>query len=331
MCVDLVEKDASGRLVNDDKRSVRVGVAGLGVIGEGAALRLVEDERFDYAGALVRDTSKTRDGLPEEAVQTENVAELLSAKPDVVIDALPVGEAGRALIAAALGEGVSVVSANKQAIAGVLEEFHALADKTGAQLAYSASVGGGAPMVETVRRARAVGPIIEMTAILNGTVNYILTALSRGESFEAAVKQAQDAGFAEPDPTADLSGDDARAKISILCYEAFGSEINSEAIKTEALDSALARKIASAGGIFKQLARIRRDKTGAVAAKLSFEPISSDDFFAGVVDEGNALRIETQSGEIFTCADKGAGRAPTVESLFADLVRIAVAPPRNPG
>ena len=331
MCVEVIEKEPAKRSVQDVKGRTRVGVAGLGLIGEGAALRLVADGGYDFTGGLVRDASRRRTALPEDVVLADQVDAFLDAGPDAVIDALPDGEAGKALINGALARGINVISANKQAVAGSMADFHSAATRHGAQFRYSASVGGGAPMVETIGKARNGGDIVEMTAIVNGTVNYILTALAAGVDFNDAVARAQEAGFAEPDPTADLSGDDARAKISILCYEAFGAEIDMEKIETTALDKNLADKIVADGGVYKQFASISRADNGAVSASLSFVKVADDDFFASVRDEGNALRVTLADGAVVTCADKGAGRAPTVDSLFADLEIIRAAlPPRQP-
>ncbi len=330
MRVEVIEKGSAKRSVQDAKGKTRVGVAGLGLIGEGAALRLADDEVFAFAGGLVRDATRRRTSLPENVQITDQIDAFLDQGHDVIIDALPDGDTGRVLIEKALARGVSIVSANKQAVAGSIAGFHEVAKSTDARFCYSASVGGGAPMVETVRRALERSEIVEMNAIVNGTVNYILTALAAGVDFNDAIASAQDAGFAEPDPTADLSGDDARAKISILCYEAFGAEIDMDKVETTALDKELADKIVADGGVYKQLSSIRRLDSGAVSASLSFVKVAEDNFFAGVRDESNALHVLLADGSVETCADKGAGRAPTVDSLFADLEFIRAAlPPRQ--
>lgn len=330
MCVEIINKEPSKQFVGAGENKTRVAVAGLGLIGEGAALRVVADARYEFCGALVNTIAKPRDGVPSTAIITDRIDALIDTRPDVIIDALPVGEVGRALIEKALGQGVAIVSANKQAVAGSLAALSELARQTGAHFRYAASVGGGAPMVETVRQARAHGDIVEMTAILNGTVNYILTALGDGVEFDNAVRRAQEAGFAEPDPSADLSGDDARAKISILCFEAFGAETDVDAISTTALDASLANAISTDGGAYRQVSSIRRSGDGAVTAGLAFEKLARDHFFATLRDEGNALRVVTADGRVFECADKGAGRGPTVDSLFADLDSVSAAlPPRQ--
>lgn len=331
MCVDTTYQERSDDRDASQGKVLRVGVAGLGLIGEGAALRLISDGDYEFCGALVRNAGVPRETIPENILITDDIDAFFGAAPDIIIDALPVADAGRDVIEKALALGIGIVSANKQAVAGSLDAYAEAASQTGAALRYSASVGGGAPMVETVREARAQGSIIEMTAILNGTVNYILTALANGAAFKDAVRQAQEAGFAEPDPTADLSGDDARAKISILCYEAFGEEIDQNAITTRALDENLAADIVRDGGVYKQLSSIRKNDDGAISASLDFVKLPPNDFFASVRGEGNALRVVLDNGADFSCADKGAGRAPTVDSLFDDLKRVRAAlPPRRP-
>jgi len=326
MCVNVIDRELvekSGAIL---ARRPRISVAGLGIVGEGAALRLIEEAaHYDLCAALVRDREKTRaEELDRVRVYT-NPSVFLSEGPDIIVDALPCGDASRTLIERALTQGVSVVSANKQAIFGSLAKFHRLAADNEAALNYSASVGGGAPMVETVRNARGHGEIKSLTAILNGTVNYILTSMSGGLSFDDAVTRAQEAGFAEPDPSADLSGDDARAKSSILAFEAFGEEIAADAITIEPLNEARANAIATDGRRWRQLARIDKQSDGRLSARVAYECVDDDPLFSAVLGEGNALRIVNEDGREFTCAGKGAGRAPTVRSLFADLERIRAA------
>ncbi len=306
-------------------RRLRVGVAGLGVVGGGAALELIgAAARYELCAVLVRDREKPRAPELDGVRKYTDVGVFLSEGPDVIIDALPCGDAGRILTERALTQGVSVVSANKQAVFGSLARFHRLAADNKAAFAYSASVGGGAPMVETVRNARNAGKINALTAIVNGAVNYILTLAGSGVSFDEAVRRAQAAGFAEPDPEADLSGDDARAKASILAFEAFGVEIAADKIEVEALDAARAGHIVRDSRAWRQLTRIEKLGDGVVA-RITYECVDDDGFFSAVRDEGNALRVVNATGADFTCADKGAGRGPTVRSLFADLEAISAA------
>ena len=311
--------DSPARAVAPKRR--RVAIAGLGLIGEGVARRLGRDNPdYEFCAALVREPFRERGWLAVDQV-TNDLAAFLAAKPDVVIDALPDGNAGRALIGRALEAGVSVVTANKQAIAGSMSELTVRAERSGAIFACSASVGGGAPFIETVGRARAAGEVQSIEAVLNGTVNYVLTALSHGERFEVAINAAQKAGFAEPDPSADLSGVDARAKISILSYAAFGEEIGLDRIEIEALDAANAARFAQEGGRWKQIARLEKSASGLVAS-VRFERRDDDRLFADAMWEANALRLRLIDGRVVECRGKGAGRRPTVESLLGDLGAI---------
>lgn len=316
MCVDQASDKSTEPL--------RVAVAGLGVIGGGVAQRVIDSNPdLTLCAVLVRDTGRARETDLGDALVTNDPDAVLNARPDIVIDALPVADAGRSLIEASLRDGVCIVSANKQAVAGSLRPFHDIAVQTGAGFAYSASVGGGAPMVETVREAVDAGEtIVEMTAILNGTVNFVLSAMQSGAAFEAAIADAQRAGFAEPDPTADLSGDDARAKIAILAYEAFGFEIPVANIATTALDSEKAAAIMADGRPYRQISRIVRSANGDASASVDITTVD-DPFFQEAVGEDNALRIACASGAIYTCKDKGAGRGPTVNSIFSDLSVLA--------
>jgi homoserine dehydrogenase len=156
---------------------------------------------------------------------------------------------------------------------------------------------------------------------LNGTVNFILTSLAHGIAFADAVRAAQQAGFAEPDPTADLSGLDARAKIAVLAFAAFGADPDPASIKVEALDAERASRIAREGGAWKQIARIEPTPAG-LSASVRFERRDDDPFFAGALWEANAMRLSLADGRRVECRGKGAGRRPTVESILGDLGTI---------
>lgn len=314
-------------------RPLRVAVAGLGVVGGGVASRLQRTSDFRFCAALVREPFKERPGLDVDQVTNDHRA-FLASKPDIVVDALPDGKAGLALIREALSGGVSVVTANKQAIAGALDALSRRAEQAGARFAYCPSVGGGAPFIETAFRARKRGDIVSLEAVLNGTVNFILTALAANAPFETAIRTAQERGFAEPDSSADLSGADARAKISILSYAAFGREIAPRSIEVEALDAVGAARFAKAGGIWKQVARIQRSENGSLRASVRYERKDHDPLFANALFETNVLRLHLADGRRVECCGRGAGRAPTVASIFSDLARVGRAlsqadPPRS--
>ena len=303
------------------RRKLRVALAGCGIVGTGVVELLSrENETCEIVAVLVRDLRKPRpDALGAAAIVT-SIDTLLATDPDVVIDVLSSGDVGAALTQNALSSGVSVVTANKQAIADRVGEFHALAHSNGAHFEYSASVGGGAPMIETVRRIAGEEGVDRIDAVVNGTVNYILSALASGKDFDTAVKDAQIAGFAEADPTADLSGADAVAKAKILAWDSFQKAARIEG-EPEPLDASALEKIAREPGIWKQLTSIHRDDDG-VAATIRLVRVDAGAFLAGLVAEQNGAQIETVEGGVRAVKGRGAGAIPTAHSVCADLGAI---------
>lgn len=303
---------APTRTATRSVRPLRVALAGCGVVGGGVVQRLLGDPRFELVSVLVRDRGKPRDVDLAPGLLTTDPAVLLAREPDVVVEVLSDASTGLALTRAALSRGVDVVTADKQAVASDPAGLAALAKAGAARLLCSASVGGGAPLIETVRRARAHGPIVRIEAVLNGTSNFILNRLAEGVAFEAALAAARTAGFAEEDPTADLGGLDAAAKLAILAYEAADWSLPvGQITRVDASPDA-----ARPEGRVRQLARLdlaRREASVALAA------VTNDPLFHDLADEGAALRVFTGDGRTFTAAGRGAGRVPTVESVWADL------------
>lgn len=301
---------------------LRVALAGCGVVGGGVLPRLLTDPRFDVVGVLVRDPAKPRDTAIPGRLAVPDPAALLAREPDIVVEAISDASTGLALIRAALARSVDVISANKQAVGSDLPALTDLAAAGGARLLYSASVGGGAPLIETVRRARAHGAIVRIEAVLNGTCNYILNRLAEGQGFETALAGARDAGFAEADPSADLTGRDAAAKLAILGHEALLGRLVGDGVAREPLS----RDGELPAGRVRQLARLDAH-TGHAAVAL--RAVDGDALFADLADEWNALRVTTEDGRIFTARGRGAGRIPTAESLWADLTDLADLGPRT--
>ena len=297
---------------------LRVALAGCGVVGGGVLARLLRDDRFAVVGVLVRTPAKPRDPAVPEGLLLSDPAALLAREPDVLVEAISDAATGLALIRAALSRGIDVVSANKQAIGGDLPALTALARDHRTRLLYSASVGGGAPLIETVRRARDHAPVVRIEAVLNGTCNFILNRLAQGVAFDDALTAARDAGFAEEDPTADLSGLDAAAKLAILAHEALDAGPTPGRIGRAILSG----EAVLPQGRVRQLARldVRIDR-----ADVAFAAVDGDGLFADLPDEWNAVRVTTDDGRIFTARGRGAGRVPTTESVWADLTDLVPA------
>ncbi|MFW2343441.1 hypothetical protein [Brevundimonas sp.] len=291
---------------------LRVALAGCGVVGGGVLPRLLDRPDIALVGVLVQSPGKVRSPDPDPELVVTDPAALLAREPDVVVDTLSDASVSLALIRAALARGVHVISASKQAVASDPDGLSALATATGATLRYSAAVGGGVPMLETVRLARTLGPVRRIEAVLNGTVNFLLNRLAAGHPFEAALAEAQAAGFAEADPSADLTGRDAAAKLFLLSRAAFGP------------GARLPDRVEPLGPDFTPpSSRVRQLAVADCAGgQIRLAPVAGDPLFANLPDAGNAIRITLADGRILSRAGLGAGRAPTAESVWADLTDL---------
>jgi len=184
---------------------------GLGVVGGGVFRRIAaHDNQFEIVKIMVRSPDKYLDQGYRSEVLTTDFADLVAAKPDVFIDVSGGIEPALGHCKAMLEKGVHVVSANKQAIAAGGQGLLDFAVDHGAQLRFSSAAGGGMPVLEMCLRQK--GRITRVQALLNGTTNYMLDEIGKGRSYAEALKDAQDKGFAEADPTADVGGADAAAK-----------------------------------------------------------------------------------------------------------------------
>jgi homoserine dehydrogenase len=298
-----------------DAPPVRVALAGCGVVGGGVYARLRDDPRFEITAVLVRNPRRRRDPQPDPSRLVTSLDALLATGPDIVLDALSDADAGHLLTRLALARGVSVVSANKQAVGPNLEQLQALAVRTGATLGLSACVGGGAPLIETLQRALDHAPVVKIEAVLNGTVNFLLNRLSSGAAFADALSETRIAGFAEADPSADLEGRDAAAKLSILSDLAFGCRLSALSVQK------LSAETAHPAGPVRQVAR-----ADGQTATIAFEPVAHDLLLADLPDEWNAIRVTCEDGRVFTARGRGAGRWPTAESVWSDLLDLLETP-----
>jgi homoserine dehydrogenase len=295
---------------------LRVAIAGCGVVGGGLIQRMRRRaDAFEIVGVLVRDLAKPRD-VDVDGLLTCDPKALLALKPDVVVDALSCARTGAELAEAALNAGIHVVSANKQGVISAHARLSAAAERGRACLLYSAAVGGGAPLIETVRAARLDGPIARVEGVLNGTVNFLLARLAAGDTFEAALAQAQAAGLAEEDPSADLDGRDAAAKLRILALEAFGVTLAEAEVERATLDETVIHAAAIAP--LKQISRLSLEN-GRVKATVTFAP---DPAFAAADADRNMLRVTGTEGQVRTARGRGAGRWPTTESVLSDLLDL---------
>ena len=298
------------------KRPLRIALAGYGVVGQALAERLAAEPGFEIVAILVRDTARRRAAAPPCPL-TDDRAAFLATDADIVIDVLSCEIAGAELSAAALTNGRHVASASKRVIALHGAALNTAASQSGVSLLHSAAVGGAAPVLETVAAARTHGGVERVSAVLNGTVNYILDRLHKGFGFDEALAQARAAGFAEEDSSSDLSGADAAAKLKLIAGAAFGVDPASVAVTTETLDTARAEAIRVSRKRWVQLARLTRE-----GASVSLVPAGEADGLPALPDEWNVAHVTCVDGALLRCAGRGAGGAATAEAIVADLFQI---------
>jgi len=301
-------------------RPLRIALAGYGHVGQALAERLATDERYEIASILVRDVNRSRAVAPPCAPTADRDA-FASPRADVLVDALSCHRTGTTLALEWLARGAHVVSASKRAISTDYEALAGAARSGAVELRYSAAVGGAAPVLETVAAAKRSGTVESVTAILNGTVNFILDRLSRGANFQAALAEARLAGFAEESPIEDLSGADAAAKLRLIAIEAYGAGVARLTVQAEALDAEVAARIAGSGERWIQVARLARDG-GVIEASVSLLEASRVTELPALPDEWNGASVRTVEGRVLRCLGRGAGGGPTAEALLADLGRI---------
>lgn len=302
------------------RRTLRVALLGLGVVGLGVYRELARDRRFVVASILVKNVRKARDRDVPIDLLTDDAEAVLAGRPDVVIELLGGLDPAARIIKAALSRGIDVVTANKAVIARDGGELHGLAWRRGVELRYSASVGGALPALEAVRRIASQSPIRSIRGVLNGTTNFILDRLSAGKPFREALADAQAGGFAEADPSSDLNGRDAAAKLTLLVRAAFDEEFPASEIACTGIELA-------ASPPYLPPTDGRRDRLVAeavlgdegVRARVSMQRLSADDPLAAVSAERNALVITTADGRSWVLRGRGAGRGPTTASVYADL------------
>ena len=300
-------------------RKLRVAMMGLGVVGGGVFRRIAaHSEQFEIVKIMVRSPEKYIDqGYHPDILATE-FSDLIGAKPDVFIDVSGGIEPALGHCKTMIDNGVHVVSANKQAIAAGGQNLLDFAASCGAQLRFSSAAGGGMPVLEMCTREK--GRITRVQALLNGTTNYMLDEIGKGRSYAEALKDAQDKGFAEADPTADVGGADAAAKIRLIAMLGFNEAITLDDIPMDTI--AGFNPETPAKGAWKRISKLWKDQNGFSSA-LQLKDLSHNNFLAQADGEEAHAVFDFDDGDQYRIRGKGAGRWPTAESVMADLFDIS--------
>lgn len=314
---------------------VRVALLGAGTVGGGVARVLAEKRAFlarqlgrpiVLAGVLVRDTAKERPGIDPGLITTDADRLLDDPGIDIVVELLGVEQPALDYIRRALAAGKYVVTANKEVMAKHGPGLLALARSHSVDLLYEASVGSGIPLIAPLKRDLLANRITAVSAIINGTTNYILTAMSReGADFADALRRAQELGYAEPNPANDVEGEDARYKLAILASLAFHTPVLPQDIYCEGITRLRAndfRYAAELGYAIKLLALARR-QDGGVLARVHPALIPQDAPLAKVDGVLNAVQVEGDLIGRVNFQGPGAGSLPTTSAVIADILDAA--------
>ena len=248
---------------------------------------------------------------------------------DLVVELMGGIDEARALILKALASGKPVVTANKALIATHGAELFAAADKSGIDLLFEAAVCGGIPLIRPLRESLRGEPIRRVLGIVNGTTNYILTKMSEdGASYADALAGAQQLGYAEADPTADVEGLDAAAKISIIASIAFGANVVAGDVYSEGITKITAADIAIAhrlGYAVKLLAIAELEKSsGSVSVRVHPAMVPHHHPLASVRDAFNAVVVDGEASGSLMFYGRGAGGDPTASSVLGDVIDAAI-------
>jgi len=322
------------------KDAVGVGLIGFGTIGTGVVKVLREnasviEQRLGFPLRLVRIADldlETDRGVDLAGVRFDADAEGLLADPavEIVVELVGGYDVARRFLLTAIEAGKHVVTANKALLAQHGGEIFAAAEARGVDVAFEASVGGGIPILRSLREGLAANRIESLHGIMNGTTNYVLTEMERtGEDFEVVLKRAQDLGYAEADPTFDVDGIDAAHKLALLVGMAFGAKLTDKEIPTEGIRDLAPVDFEAAeefGYRFKLLGIAKSRVEGTeerIEARVHPTLIPADSLLAKVDGAMNAIAVHGNAVGPTLFYGAGAGEMPTASAVVADLIEIA--------
>lgn len=301
---------------------MHIGLLGFGVVGGGVWALCAPRDDLNVKRVLLR---SPKEDLPEEVV-TFNADDILNdPEIDTVVEVMGGLHPAYEYVSAALAQGKNVVTANKALIAAYYTELTALAREKGAALRCTAAVGGGIPWLTNLERVKRLDTVCAVGGIMNGTTNFIMDAMHKAPvDFPAILKEAQDLGYAEADPSADIDGDDIRRKLCISANIAFDAALEETAIPTFGIRTVTAADIAafqSHGFACKLLARAESTENG-VCAYVEPTLVDAGDLEAAVPANFNLITYEAEQLGRQSFYGQGAGRFPTAENVVQDCLTV---------
>lgn len=322
--------------MSSDKKPVRIALLGCGTVG-GGVIRLIQGSQdrlaarvgapLEVAHVLVRDDKKARvEGCDPAWVTTDPARVLGDTSVEVVVEVMGGEEPARRYIEQAIDTGKSVVSANKMLLAHHGPALLRRASERGVDLAFEASVGGGIPVIRTLREALTSDQVTSVHAILNGTCNYILTRMrAEGLPFAAVLEDAQRLGYAEADPSLDVDGHDAAQKLIVLSMLAFGAEVDGSKVHVEgirSIDDVDFRFAERFSYNIKHLC-IGRDRGDRLELRVHPTMVPAKSVVGNTNGVLNCVYIQGKALGPCLLIGRGAGEMPTAVSVVADIVDVA--------
>ena len=317
-------------------KKIHVGLLGFGTVGSGMVKILLEnreviESRLGASLALkriaVHDLERNREVAVDASLLTTD-AEMVIDDPevDIVVELIGGYEPAKRFMLRAIENGKQVVTANKALLAAYGDEIFSAASQKGVEVGFEASVGGGIPLIRSMKEGLVANRIESLFGILNGTANYILTKMTdQGIPFSEVLKEAQALGYAEADPTFDIEGIDTAHKLTVLLAIAYGVPIDSKAVYTEGISkiTPLDIKFMKEFGYRIKLLAISKDDGGAIEARVHPTLIPDDSMLANVNEAYNALYIKGDAVGNVMLYGPGAGMMPTGSAVVSDLVDVA--------
>jgi homoserine dehydrogenase len=319
-------------------QTLRVGVLGCGNVGgplvgliaeQGPAIAARTGVHLEVAKVAVRDLAKPRPGGIDPALLTDDAHAVVSDPGiDLVVELIGGVDPARDLILTALKAGKPVVTGNKALIATSGAALFEAAEDAGVDLLFEAAVAGGIPIIRPLRESLVGEDLTRVLGIVNGTTNFILTRMAEsGAGYDEALAEAQALGYAEADPTADVEGYDAGAKVAIIASIAFGAAVVAGDVHHEGITGVSAKDIESAdrlGYAIKLLGVAERSPEGEIGVRVHPAMVPLAHPLASVRDAFNAVFVEgTSVGELMFYG-RGAGGGPTASAVLGDLVDAAI-------
>jgi len=319
-------------------KTIKIGLAGFGTVGSGVAKILLEDANYIQARTGIRlelarvvdiDTTKQRPVKLPAGILSSNLDDLINDKTiQIGIELVGGTKTAKEIQLKMLAAGKDVVTANKALLAEHGSELFTAAHKADKCIAFEASCAGGIPIISAIRTGLAANKIRAIYGIVNGTCNYILTTMTnKNESFSAALRQAQEKGYAEADPTLDISGEDSAHKLAILSSISFGCEILPEDIFIEGIQNIEIDDIRYGGEMgykLKLLAIGQKTSEDKISLRVHPSFISSESALARVDGPFNAISIFGHAVGQTMFYGRGAGMMPTASAIVADIIEVAM-------